>query len=143
MAEKRSRQLIAAEAIIHDTPPVRLATTVDRSFELPAAVYVATAGAYFAFLGIMALGFGNPGLIVPMGIFVIFVGMFFAVPAVWMRMKPANPQRLTTYGRFLEDGIMTAYGHTPAVAAMAQILILPALIVAWGITVVTIAALVR
>ena len=68
--------------------------------------------------------------------------MFFATPAMWMRMKPEHPQRLTSWSRFRRQGIMTAYGHSTAGAATIQVLILPALIFLWGIAVVTIAAVV-
>jgi hypothetical protein len=143
MAQKRSRQRIAAEATIHDHLPVRQPTTVDRSFELPAGLWIATAGAYFGFIGVMALGFGSPGLIVPMAIFIVFFGMFFGVPALWMRMNPRNPQRLTPWGRFRESGVMTAYGRMTANAAIVQMLLLPVLILGWSLMVVTIAAVVR
>lgn len=143
MAEHIVRERIAEQAIIHQAPVLRQPTVVDRNFELPAGLYLGTAGAYFAFLGIMALGFGNPGLILPMAIFVIFIAMFFAVPAMWMRMKPGNAQKLTPWGQFRRKGVMTAYGHSTAGAATVQVLILPALILVWGFAVVTIAAVVR
>lgn len=143
MAERIARQLVAEKAIIHQAPALRAPTTVDRNFELPLALYAGTAAAYFAFLGVMALGFGNPGLILPMAIFVVFVAMFFAVPAMWMRMKPDHPQKLTGWARFQRQGIMTAFGHSTAGAATVQVLILPVLILVWGLAVVTIAALVR
>jgi hypothetical protein len=143
MAERITRPLVAEKAIIHAAPTLRAPTTVDRNFELPLALYAATAALYFAFVGVMAIGFGNPGLIVPMGIIVTFIAMFFAVPAMWMRMKPEHPQNPTAWARFQQKGIMTAFGHTGAAAATVQVLILPALILIWGLAVVTIAALVR
>ncbi len=143
MVERLTRELIAEQAIIHEAPVVRRPTKVDRNFELPAGLYAATAGAYFAFLGVMAIGFGNPGLILPMAIFVVFIAMFFAVPAMWMRMKPDHAQRLTPWARFRRHGVMTAFGHSTAGAATVQVLILPILILVWGLAVVTIAALVR
>jgi hypothetical protein len=143
MAVNRTRQLIAAQAIIYEIPPVGPARTVDRSFELPATLYLATVSSYLGFIGVMALGFGNPELVVPIGIFIVFIGMFFTVPALWMRMKPQHGRRLTAWESFGEQGILTAYGHTTAKAAVAQVMILPALIFAWGIVVVAIAAAVR
>ncbi|MEO6387199.1 MAG: hypothetical protein ABIT16_07195 [Croceibacterium sp.] len=143
MTQRLTRQAIAEKAIVLEAPLVREPATVDRNFELPAALYVGTAAAYVGFVVIMALGFGNPGLIVPMGIIAVFIAMFFGVPTMWMRMKPENPQRLTSWSRFQQRGVMTAYGHTPASAATVQVLILPVLILVWGLAVVTIAALVR
>jgi hypothetical protein len=143
MAERLPRQLIAEQAIIHEEPALRLPTAVDRSFELPAALYVGTAAGYLGFLALMVVGFGNPKLILPIAIIVVFIAMFFGVNAMWMRMKPADSQRLTSWGRFRREGIMTAYGCSTAGAAIVQVLILPALILLWGLAVVTIAALVR
>jgi hypothetical protein len=143
MAERLNRQLVADKAIIREAPTLRLPTTVDRNFELPAGLFVGTAAGYLGFLALMTAAFGNPHLILPMAIFVIFIAMFFGVPAMWMRMKPNHPQRLTSWARFQRDGIMTAYGRCSAGAATTQVLILPTLILAWGVAVVTIAAIVR
>ena len=143
MAERQTRQVIAEQAIIHDAPVLRAPTTVDRNFELPAALYAGTAAGYLGFVGLTALAFGNPKLIIPFAIIAVFIGMFFGVNALWMRMKPEHPQRLTPWGRFRQQGIMTAYGRSTAGAATVQVLILPALIFMWGLAVVTIAALVR
>ena len=143
MAERQTRQLIADKAIVHDTPTQLASAMVDRTFELPSALYAGTAAGYLGFIALMVLGFGNPKLMIPIGIIVVFMGMFFGVNAMWMRMKPEHPQRLTSWSRFRRQGIMTAFGHSTAGAAAIQVLILPALIFLWGIAVVTIAALVR
>jgi hypothetical protein len=143
MAERLNRQLVAEKAIIHETPALRLPHSVDRSFELPAALYIGTAAGYLGFLALMVVGFGNPHLIIPMAIFVVFIAMYFGVPAMWMRMKPEHPQRLTSWSRFRQQGVMTAFGPSTANAATIQVLILPVLILLWGIAVVTIAAVVR
>ena len=95
------------------------------------------------FLALMTVAFGNPGLILPMAIFVVFIAMAFGVSAMWMRMKPDHPQRLTGWSRFRRHGIMTAFGHASAGAATVQVLILPGLVFVWGLAVVTIAAVVR
>lgn len=142
MAERLTRDQIAEHAIVHQAPALRAPTTVDRNFELPAALYVGTAGCYLAFLGVMAAGFGNPGLILPMAIFVTFIVMAFAVPAMWMRMKPDHAQKLTSWDRFRRHGVMTAFGRSTASGATVQVLILPVLILLWGFVVVTIAAVV-
>ena len=143
MVERLTREQIAEHAIVHDNAALRAPHAVDRTFELPTALYAGTAGCYLAFLGVMAAGFGNPALILPMAIFVTFIVMAFAVPAMWMRMKPDHPQALTSWSRFSREGIMTAFGRSTAFAATVQVLILPVLILAWGFVAVTIAALVR
>jgi len=143
MAERLSREFVGEKAFIHEAPPLRAPTEVDRSFELPAALFVGTAGCYLAFLAIMALGFGNPKLVLPMAIFVTFIAMAFAVPAMWMRMEPDHPQALNSWSGERCDGMMTAFGRSTARAATVQVLILPVLILVWGLVVVTIAAVVR
>lgn len=143
MAEKLTRQLIAEKAIVHEATALRLPTTVDRNFELPTGLYVAMAVLLFAAAGVMAIGFAAPMMVVPTGIIAVFIAMFFAVPAMWARMKPEHPQRPITWSKFQRDGIMTRYGRSTAGAATVQVLILPALILLWGLAVVTIAAVVR
>jgi len=143
MAERLARPLVAAKAIVHHEAALRARHTVDRNFELPGALFAATAAGYLGFLGLMVMAFGNPGLILPIGIIVVFIAMFFGVNATWMRMKPEHPQRLTAWSRFRRHGIMTAYGRSSAGAATVQVVILPALIFLWGLAVVTIAAVVR
>jgi hypothetical protein len=143
MAERIARQLIAEKAIVHETATQRLPTTVDRSFEFPTGLYVAMVALFSLAAGVMAFGFEAPGMVIPTGIIAVFIAMFFAVPAQWVRMKPENPQRATSWARFRREGIMTPYGRSTAAAATVQMLILPALILLWGIAVVTIAAVVR
>ncbi|WEK47544.1 MAG: hypothetical protein P0Y56_04425 [Candidatus Andeanibacterium colombiense] len=148
MAEKLNRTEVAARAIIHPeaaiaAPNARHAAVVDRSFELPGALYAATVGLFLAYLGVMCLGFGDPGLALPMAIFVLFIVAGFGLPALWVRMKPENAQHALSWGRFMREGIATETGRLEAKAAMVQVLILPALIFLWGVATVTIAAIVR
>ena len=143
MAERSTRELIAEKAVVHAAPVLRQPTPTDRNFELPTALYAMTATLFFGFAGVMAVGFGNPHMIVPTGIIIVFIAMFFAVPAMWMRMKPDHPQRPTAWAKFQREGIMTPFGRATAGAATVQVLILPALIFLFGVAVVTIAALVR
>lgn len=143
MTERIARQLVANKAIVHEAAVLRLPTTVDRSFELPTRMYVAMAALFFAAVGVMAFGFRDQMIIVPTGVIAIFIAMFFAVPAQWVRMKPENLKTATSWARFRRDGIMTPHGRSTAGAATVQVLILPALILVWGITVVAIAAVVR
>jgi|SRR5690606_13185978 len=143
MVESLTRERVAEQAIIHDTPDLHQPTAVDRTFELPAGLYLGTAAGYLGFVALMTLGFGNPRLIIPLAIIVLFIAMFFGVHAMWMRMKPDHVQGLTSWDRFRRHGVMTAFGRASAGAATVQVLILPVLIFVWGLAVVTIAALVR
>ena len=113
----------------------------DRNFELPTALYAATVGLYLAFIAVMFAGFGNPGLILPMAIFAVFIVAGFGVPAVWTRLR-GNVSKPMTLGGFGHKGIMTHTGRLAPRDATIQMLILPVLIVLWGFTTVVIAAIV-
>lgn len=114
---------------------------IDRSFGLPTALYGATVGLYFTFIALLAAGFGNPGLIIPMAIFALFIVAAFGVPAIFPRLK-GNDSKPLTMGKFSQEGIMTYTGRLAPRDATIQMLILPVLVVLWACAVVTIAALV-
>src|SRR6478735_169506 len=143
MVERLTRQQIAEQAIVHQAPVLRAPHAVDRNFELPTGLYVAMAGLFFAAFAVMALGFANPAMILPTAVIALFIAMFFAVPAAWVRMQPDSPKHALSWERFRRNGIITAFGHSSANAATIQVLILPALLLVWGIAVVAIAAVVR
>ena len=147
MAQKLNRTAIEAHADVHAFPPkvaeAAPAHVVDRSFELPAGLYGATVACYLGFLGLTASAFGNPELILPMVIFAFFIVAGFGVPTIWAKLAPDSSIRSKGWNLFQRDGIKTLTGHNTAGEATVQVLILPALIVAWGVAVVTIVALVR
>jgi len=144
MAQKLNREAMATQADVHAAMPVAAqAHQVDRTFELPPVLYGATVACYLVFLALTAAAFGNIELVIPMAIFVFFIVAGFGVPTVWARMAPETTAKASTWARFQRDGIKTLTGHNTASQATVQVLILPVLIVAWGLAVVTIAALVR
>ena len=114
----------------------------DRSFELPNSLYAATVGSYLAFLGVMAVGFQSRDMVLPMVVFVAYIAMLFGVPMLWARMKPDNDSRALGWAEFMRNGIDTWTGRTSGGEAALQVLILPVLVLFWGVAVVTIAALV-
>jgi len=103
---------------------------------------VSTIGAYFAFLAIMAAAFMNPNLIIPFAIFVVYLMMYFGVPGLWAKVAGRPIGRFQTWAEFRSEGIDIATGHIGSGGAIAQVLILPALIVIWALAVALIAALV-
>lgn len=145
MAEHIQHQLEKGNARIVEAPAhdagVRHQVEVDRNFEMPTAFYGATVGLYFAFLAVTFAGFGNPGLVIPMAIFAVFIVGLFGVPAIWARLS-GNETKPMTMGQFQQKGIMTATGRLAPKDAAIQMLILPVLIVLWGLVTVTIAAVV-
>lgn len=122
--------------------PVRHQVEVDRNFSLPKALYGVTVGCYLGFLFVTGTAFANPEMAIPMAIFVVFIVAGFGVPAIWTRLRD-NPSAPQTLGEFRLKGIMTHTGRLAARDATIQMLILPVLLVCWGLTVAVIAALVR
>jgi hypothetical protein len=131
------KQLVAAREIVAG-PPARACT--DRDFNLPTALHAGFFGLFLAYLGVMWIGFGNPDLAVPMAIFVLFTVAFYVVPMLWSTMAGPNATRSMTLDRLLDDGVDTLTGRTSAGAAIAQVMVLPVLILFWGVAVVAIAA---
>ena len=145
MSRNLNRELIADQAIVVQLPrtfeplhPVQ----VDRSFEMPTGVYVATAGCCLAFLAILATAFASPGLIIPIAVCITFIIGFFGVPATWTRMAPDSIKRPMGWNQFANRGIATLTGRLSAGEATVQMLILPVLVVMWAFAVATIAALI-
>ena len=123
-------------------PPPAQRSCEDHSFEMPTGLYWASAAFLFGFVGVTSIGFATPGLIIPIGIIVFFLGMFFAIPALFVRSAPKESRRPLSWSDLMERGIDTATGRTSGREAVVLLLILPLLIFCWGVTVVAIAALV-
>lgn len=122
--------------------PVRHQVEADRNFGLPTALYGATVAGYLGFLLVVGTAFANPVLAIPMAIFVVFIIAGFGVPALWTRLA-GNTSEPQTLGEFEARGIQTNTGRLAAKDATIQVLILPALLVCWGLAVAVIAAVVR
>ena len=115
---------------------------VDRSFGMPKALYAATVALYLGFVLVMGAAFANPEMAIPAAIFAIFIIAGFGVPTIWARLA-GNTSEPATLGEFGVKGIMTHTGRLAPRDATVQMLILPVLLVCWGLTVAVIAALVR
>lgn len=141
MSQKVTHAEMTAAAVVHQE--AHAPTIVNRTFELPKALYGVTVGAYLGFLAVMALAFGNPHLSILMAIFVFSIVAGFGVPTIWATMKPDTSFRALAWGRFASKGVQTMSGQVTARDASVQVLILPVLILMWGLAVVVIAAVVR
>jgi len=113
----------------------------DRSFGLPTALYGGTVACYLGFIAVTAMAFGNPALTIPMVIFALFIVAGFGVPAIFTRLK-GNDSKPLTFGQFEDVGIMTHTGRLAPRDAKVQVLLLPVLVLCWGLVAVTIAAIV-
>lgn len=142
MAERVSRQAVAAKAVVYSEAALLPLGIVDRSFELPTTLYVVSVALFLGFMAVTAIGFGNPELTLPMAVIVLSIVAVFGVPPVWVRMAPGSHRAAKSWRRFRMDGIVTGSGHTSARDAMVQVLIMPVLIFLWGVAAMIIAALV-
>jgi hypothetical protein len=134
-------ETFADAGIVRKTAPFE--TKIGRSFDLPPVLHAATVGLYLAFLGVMAFAFQDRGLIIPMAIFVMYIVMAFGVPAMWVRMKPTHPSKALRWADFSRFGIDTYTGNLSAKDATSQVLMLPILILGWGLAIAVIAAAIR
>ena len=140
MSQQVQEIIARGDARIVDAP-ARHQVETDRNFGLPTALYGITVGGYLGFIAITGLAFANPVLAIPVVIFGFFIAAGFGIPAIWTRLK-GNQSRPMTMGEFSQKGVMTHTGRLTARDATAQVLILPVLLVVWGITAALIAAIV-
>jgi len=114
-----------------------------RTFDLHPALYAMTFGAYMVYIAIMAAAFADKEMILPVGIFFLFVIAGFGTPALWARIAPAPRGERPRWATFMREGFECMTGHVSAKGAMVQVLIMPVLLLVWGISVAIIAACVR
>jgi hypothetical protein len=139
MSQHATQTQLAAVAQLSDAPAQ---THVNRSFELPAGLYGITIACYLGFLGLMSLLFMNGELVLPMVAFVVAIVGGFGLGWKWVAMRPDNGSPTLSMGQFSNKGIQTLSGHLTASEAATQVLILPVLIVAWGLAIAVIYAVV-
>lgn len=138
MAERITQQDLTRIASVTAAPT---RTRVDRNFGLPSGLYAWTVGLYLAFIGLMTLLFSNPELAIPLVIIAGFIAFSFGVASLWTKMSPDNPTSPLSWGQFSSRGIETLSGRLTAGEATAQVLILPVLILVWGLAIAVIVAL--
>lgn len=142
MTRKLDRTQIAQVANFVTPANVAVASVVHpaRTFELPPVLYALTAGAYLCFIALLATAFATNELFLPVAVMAILIVAGFGVPTLWVKMRPDGSDRALTWGQFRNRGIVTHTGRMTAGDATIQVLILPTLILLWGVTFVTIAA---
>lgn len=131
----------ALDAEIVSAPAEHRANRAERVFGLHPVLHIATFGGFAVWLVIMWAAFADPGLVVPFGIFAVFLAMALAVPAIWARVAPNNGPK-ASWDDFLREGFDCATGHLSGGEAIAQVLIIPGLLVVWGLCIAMIRALV-
>ena len=141
-ARHQSAVLLQRDEIVAAPTPTARACD-DHSFEFPTRIYGAMIALFFGFLAVMAVGFAEPAMIIPMGINFFFLTAFFAVPVIFVTASPDDVgPRALRWSDFMRNGVETATGRTSGREAVVLALILPFLVLCWGIVVTIIAAVV-
>lgn len=110
-----------------------------RVFDLPPVLHIATFAGFFVYLGILWSALAHRELVIPFAIFAVFLAASFVVPALWSRIAPpAGP--VGDFADFLREGFECATGHLTAGQTIAQVMIMPAMLIGWGIAVAIIVA---
>lgn len=100
-----------------------------RPFDLHPAVHAMAIGAWLAFVGILCATFMGPDLVLPAAIFLVGVAALFVTPGLWARVAADDGRRKQSWAEFRAEGVTCHTGHLTAGEAMAQILVLPGLII--------------
>ena len=137
MSQNIPQQQLQQIAAVTDAPP---RTRVDRNFGLPTGLYAVTVGLYLAFIGLMATLFLNPELAIPLVVIAGFIAFAFLLAGRWATMKPENDTAPLTWGQLGARGIDTLSGRLTANEAAVQVLMLPVLILGWGLAIAIVVA---
>jgi hypothetical protein len=139
MSIKLDRQQLAAIDSIAGAPDRPRACT-ERDFNLPVALHAGFFGLFLTYLGVMWAGFGNPNLLIPMAICIFFTAAFYVVPMLWTTMDGPNQTDAMGFDEMFARGVDIHTGRISGGGAAVQVLVLPVLILLWGVAVVVIAA---
>jgi hypothetical protein len=141
MTGRQTHQQLLAQGEIATAPADRACR--DQSFELPTGIYIAMATMFTGFVAVLGLAFRGGHMAVVVGVIFAFIAAFFAVPATFPRIAARETRtRALSWSEFADRGILTATCHSSAREATTLVLLLPCLILMFGIAVVTIASLV-
>lgn len=141
MSRRQTREQLLVRDEIVDAPAKRACE--DQSFELPTAIYVAMAAMFAGFIAVLSFAFRSGHLAVAYGVIFAFIAAYFAVPALFPLQAPGRRRRALSLFDFADRGIVTATGRSNARDATILVLLLPFLILCFGIAVATIASLIR
>ena len=93
--------------------------------DIPTAMGIMVVASYVALILTFIIGIaGTRDMILNLGIIVVFLTMFFAIPGIFLRTEPGGRGR-PKLAQFMRSGIETATGSCSGGAALAQILIVP------------------
>jgi hypothetical protein len=136
MSLRQSQELLFARDEIVDPPPKRACE--DQSFELPAGLYIAMATMFAGFVAVLSFAFNSGHMAVAYGVIFAFIAAYFAVPALFPPMAPRKASKALRFFEFGHRGIATATGRATALEATILVLLLPFLILCFGIAIAAI-----
>ncbi len=111
----------------------------ERAFGLHPAVFGMMGGGFVAYLGLMTATFGaGHGMPVLLAICAVCLIGYFGVPLAFSRVRTGERRRAKSFSGFMAEGVQTATGRLTGGATLAQVLIMPALLVLWGVAVLVI-----
>ena len=102
----------------------------ERAFDLHPGVHAMVIACWSTFVAVLAATFMGPDLVVPAGILAVSVVALFLTPGLWGRVRPDDGAPKQSWGEFLEEGVDCLTGRLTAGQALAQIMVLPALLTA-------------
>lgn len=141
MSRRQTReQLLVRDEIV--AAPAKRACE-DQNFELPTAIYIAMATMFVGFIAVLSLAFRGGHMAVAYGVIFVFISAYFAVPALFPGQVPEEHRtKALSVFDFGHRGIATATGRVRAREATTLVLLLPFVILCFGIAVATIASLI-
>ena len=140
MSRRQTREQLLVRDEIVAAPKKR--ACYDQTFEIPTAIYIAMASMFAGFVAVLGLSFRGGHMPVVYGVIFAFIAAFFAVPALFPGQAPKQGRnKALSLFDFGHRGIATATGRTSARDATILILLLPFLILCFGIAIATIASL--
>jgi len=141
MSGRQTQQQLLVRDEIVAAPGVRACE--DQSFELPPAIYVAMASMFAGFVAVLGLAFRGGHMAVVYGVIFAFIAAFFAVPTMFPAMAADQTgTKALSWSEFSNRGIATATGRASAREATILVLLLPFLVLCFGIAVAAITLLV-
>lgn len=139
MSRRQTREQLLVRDEVVDAPAFRACG--DQSFELPTAIYVAMITMFVGFIAVLSLAFRGGHMAVVYGVIFAFIAAFFAVPALFPGQAPEGGAKALSLFDFSHRGIATPTGLASAREATILVLLLPFLILCFGIAVAAIASL--
>jgi hypothetical protein len=137
MVGRQTREALLANGEVVAAPAERACT--DQSFELPGRIYVAMALMFAGFVTVLSLALRGGHMAVSYGVILAFIAAFFAVPSAFPGLAGNGGRKALSWFDFRDRGIATATGHASAREATILVLLLPCLILCFGIAVAIIA----